>query len=137
MTMIDPAIVLFANDAFYLAFNNRDIDAMDNLWSRFTPPVCIHPGWTAMFNRNEIMESWKDIFINQEAGFRIQCHEPTVLFQQDVMSVICFEQLPQGWLVATNNFVMEGGEPKLIHHQGSPIANPPEAPEQPPPRNLQ
>lgn len=29
-----------------------------------------------------------------------------VLFKQDIMSVVCFEELPEGWLIATNNFVM-------------------------------
>lgn len=134
--MIDPTIVLFANDAFYLAFNNRDIEAMDNLWSRHTPPVCIHPGWSALFNRNEIIKSWEDIFGNQDENFDIIPHEPSVLFQQDIMSVICFEELPEGWLIATNNFVMENGEPKLFHHQASQCANPPDVSGRPP-RNLQ
>ena len=124
--MIDPAIVLFANEAFYLAFNTRDLDAMDSLWSRHTPPVCIHPGWSGLFGRDEIMISWRDIFENQQVESVIVCHEPRVLFQGDVMSVICYEQLSQGWLVATNNFVVENEEVRIFHHQASQCVNAPE-----------
>ena len=42
--MPEHAAVLFANDAFYLAFANRDYDAMDVIWARDAPVTCIHPG---------------------------------------------------------------------------------------------
>lgn len=124
--LIDPAIVLFANDAFYLAFNNRDIVAMDQLWSRHTPPVCIHPGWSGLFSRDEIIESWREIFDNDAAQASIACHEPRVLFQRDIISVICYEELSQGWLVATNSFVLEDDLPKMFHHQASQCINAPD-----------
>lgn len=124
--MTDPAIVLFANEAFYLAFNTRDFEAMDALWSKNIPPVCIHPGWTGLFSRDEIMSSWREIFDNQQAESVIVCHEPRVLFQGDIMSVICYEQLSQGWLVATNNFVVENEEVRIFHHQASQCMNAPE-----------
>ncbi|XOV89065.1 MAG: nuclear transport factor 2 family protein [Pseudomonadota bacterium] len=123
--MVDPNLILFANEKFYAAFNARDINLMENLWSRHTPPVCIHPGWSALFNRNEILQSWKDIFENQDVEPRISCHEPRLLYQQDIFSVICFERLTQGWLVATNNFVLESNEVRLFHHQASQCLNPP------------
>jgi len=132
--VIDPNVILFANEAFYAAFNNRDLEAMDRLWSRHTPPVCIHPGWSALTDRNEIMQSWHDIFGNQEVDPQITCHEATVLYQQNIFSVLCFEELPQGWLIATNNFVMEDGEPRIFHHQASQCMNPPEVTEAPRPQ---
>ncbi len=132
--MIDPNVILFANEAFYAAFNNRDIEAMDNLWARHTPPVCIHPGWSALTDRRAIIQSWKDIFGNQDVDPQIYCHEPMVLYQQDIFSVICYEQLPQGWLMATNNFVMEDGEPRIFHHQASQCMDPPEVTELPQPQ---
>jgi hypothetical protein len=124
--LIDPAIVLFANDAFYLAFNNRDIVAMDQLWSRHTQPVCIHPGWDGLFSRDEIIQSWRDIFDNDNAQSSINCHQPRVLFQRDIISVVCYEELSQGWLVATNSFVMEDELPKIFHHQASQCMNAPD-----------
>ena len=127
--MIDPAVVLFANEAFYLAFNSRDLGAMDRLWSRHTPPVCIHPGWRGLFGRDEIMTSWREIFENQQAESVIVCHKPRVLFQGGIMSVICYEQLSHIWLVATNNFVLEKEEVLIFHHQASQCLNAPEIPD--------
>ena len=37
--------VLFTNEAFYRAFADRDLAAMDGLWSRHGSVTCIHPGW--------------------------------------------------------------------------------------------
>lgn len=124
--VIDPNVILFANDAFYVAFNNRDINAMESLWSRHTPPVCIHPGWSAITDRNEIIKSWRDIFGNEDVQPQINYYNPAVLYQKDIFSVICFEQLIQGWLIATNNFVMEDGQARIFHHQASQCLDPPE-----------
>lgn len=124
--MIDPNVILFANEAFYIAINSRDIAAMERLWARHTPPACIHPGWRPLTDRNAILQSWRDILGNEEGAPEIQCHEPFVLYQQDIFSVLCYEQLPQGWLTATNNFVIEDGDPKIFHHQASQCIEPPE-----------
>ena len=40
----DEHAVLAANAAFYRAFAERDVDAMDALWARSIPVACIHPG---------------------------------------------------------------------------------------------
>jgi hypothetical protein len=45
---MDIASVLFANETFYLAFSHRDFDAMERLWARESPVLCIHPGWPAL-----------------------------------------------------------------------------------------
>ena len=128
--MVNPEIVLFANEAFYLAFNNRDLEALEKLWARHTPPGCIHPGWSGLYNRNEIMKSWQDIFSNENAQQFILCHNSRIFFQQDIMSVICFEQLAEEWLIATNNFVLEEGDVRIFHHQASQCFDPPDVIEQ-------
>ncbi len=125
MNKIDPAVVQFANDAFYLAFNARDIDEMARLWASDTPCVCIHPGWQPIVGRDEILESWANIFRNQPEGGDIVCHEPRVLAQGNIFSVLCYEELPGGWLIATNNFVMERGNIHLFHHQAGQCMEPP------------
>ena len=132
--MVDPNIILFANEAFYVAFKGRDMEAMERLWAKHTPPVCIHPGWRALTDRASIMKSWQDIFDNQQGVPDIDCFDPVVLYQKDIFSVLCFERLPQGWLVATNNFVMEDGQPRIFHHQASQCVDPPEVAEPPTPQ---
>ena len=48
------AAVLFANEAFYRAFADRDMDAMAALWAADGPVACIHPGWPAL----PLVEPW-------------------------------------------------------------------------------
>lgn len=130
--MIDPAIVLFANDAFYLAFNNQDLEAMNELWASKILPVCIHPGWAPMFSRSEIMSSWEEIFNQDQSQPRVSCHLAKVISQESIQSVVCYEKLPNGWVVATNNFILEDGKLKIFHHQASHCMNPPDVLEEKP-----
>ncbi len=114
--MSEHAAVLFTNDAFYLAFANQDLDAMDALWSKKTPVTCIHPGWDPLIDRDEVMESWQSILTNPTAT-HITCKSPTVRVFGELACVICHEVLDQGFLVATNLFAHEDGLWKIIHHQ--------------------
>jgi hypothetical protein len=60
----DQISVLFANEAFYAAFAARDIEAMDELWSRRPNVTCIHPGWSPLIGRDSVMQSWRAILSN-------------------------------------------------------------------------
>ena len=124
--MLDPAVVLFANDRFYLAFNVRDVEAMDELWAQRTAPVCIHPGWRPLLDRQEIMQSWRNIFANKDAPPSLSFHGGTVLNQGGVYTVVGYEHLVGSWLVVTNSFVVEDSEPRVFHHQASHCAEPPD-----------
>jgi hypothetical protein len=55
--MTDQDAVLAANLEFYRAFTARDLDAMDALWARRASVACVHPGWTALKDRDAIIES--------------------------------------------------------------------------------
>ena len=121
----DPAIVEFANDAFYAAFNRRDLAGMSDLWAQDMPCVCIHPGWRPIVGRDEILRSWEHIFKGRREGEDIVCHHPKVLNQGTFFSVLCYEQMPEGWLAATNNFAMEGGRMRIFHHQAGHCVDPP------------
>ena len=123
--MSEHAAVLFANDAFYLAFANRDFKAMDALWARDTSVSCVHPGWDPLSEREEIMDSWEAILANPTAT-NITCKNPTVRVFGDLACVICHEVLDQGFLVATNLFVPEDGSWKMVHHQAGAAPPPPE-----------
>ncbi len=122
--MIDHQRVLFTNDAFYLAFTNRDFPAMERLWSRASPVVCIHPGWPALVERAAIMESWKNILENPDTP-AIAPHHARLFMHGGLACVVCYEEIGGSMLVATNLFVEERGELCLVHHQAAPCANPP------------
>ena len=125
-TMSDEAAVLFTNDAFYNAFATRDLKALDALWSRNIPTVCVHPGWPPLYGRDSIMQSWATIFAGPNSP-NISCQYARAHFlSREFCYVTCYELLTTSALVATNLFVKEANSWQLIHHHASPSARPPE-----------
>ena len=66
MTEADLEAVLEANQAFYEAFEARDIDAMSELWEHTDRVVCTHPGWATLRGWGAIAGSWFTLFSNTE-----------------------------------------------------------------------
>lgn len=118
--------VLFANEAFYLAFGSRDYSAMADIWASRAPVACIHPGWPPLHGREDVLESWRGIFGGDNPP-EISCHAPRAYVYGDVATVLCYERVPQSYLIATNVFTREGGLWKLVHHQAGPTNGSPEA----------
>jgi hypothetical protein len=50
--------VLATNEAFYRAFEKKDIEAMSAVWSQGTGSRCIHPGRDAIRGWKDIRSSW-------------------------------------------------------------------------------
>ncbi len=112
------AQVLFANEAFYMAFADGDAASMETLWAAETPVSCIHPGWGVLTDRAEIMESWRGVL---QSPPNIMCRDPIVQKQsEDAALVVCFESVGNGHLIATNGFVREAGLWLMSHHQAGP-----------------
>lgn len=128
----DPAI-LFANDAFYQAFNDRDAGAMAALWAETVPVACIHPGRAVLTGRAAVLESWRRIFATGRSP-AMTCREPAVSRRGDMAFVTCYEHIVDNFLAATNIFVREAGGWRLAHHQAGPIAGTPAVATPPPPR---
>lgn len=131
--MSQDTAVLFANEAFYLAFALKDFKGMDELWSRHLPVSCIHPGWQPLFGREAVMDSWTGIFGNP-ASPAIECRQPQVLLYGDFALVCCYEVIEEGTLVASNLFALDARGWRLVHHQASPVAETPQFDELPPQR---
>ncbi len=119
--MSEHAAILFANEAFYRAFADRDYKAMDAVWAQEGPITCIHPGWGALAGRTEVLESWKRILDN-ESSPTLVCRGPQVFLLGELAMVICYEQIEEQFLVATNLFRREGRRWHLVHHQAGPTA---------------
>lgn len=110
---------LFTNEAFYLAFSQKDPDAMDALWSAQAPLVCVHPGWRRLTDREQIMASWRLILENPDQP-GMDFLEPEVHAYPSMTLVTCYEQLPTGVCLATNGFVFEGADCRMVlHHSGA------------------
>jgi ketosteroid isomerase-like protein len=123
MTETDAA--LSANLDFYQAFTSRDFAAMNALWSRGSPVLCIHPGWPALNGRDAVMQSWRNILAHPQPT-RVMVHDDQAFLYGDFAVVICEEELAEGHLVATNIFVKEGGRWRMVHHQASPLVGRPQ-----------
>jgi hypothetical protein len=112
--------LLAANQAFYDAFDRRDVAALEALWSSARPVSCIHPGWDVILGRDEVLASWRSILTNPAAP-HIQCRDPYALLEGPLGAVICHEVLPDGVTVATNLFAEEAGVWRMVHHQAGPV----------------
>jgi hypothetical protein len=115
------AEVLEANEAFYRAFNMKDVAAMDAVWSQSGEVTCIHPGWNLLQGREKVMASWRDILTNP-AQPKIVSGGATVSMLGTIALVSCRELVAGSPLVATNIFQHEDGVWRLIHHHSGPVA---------------
>ena len=119
--MGDAEAILFANEAFYRAFADRDIEAMDAVWAVEAKVTCIHPGWGLLEGRDQVMQSWLAILSNPQAP-NITCVGAQAFVLGEAAYVVCFEKFDDTVLIATNSFVREGRRWRMVHHQGGPTS---------------
>ncbi len=139
LSMHDPdtAAVIAANTAYYEAFEDGDIDAMDALWldgDAGRDVVCVHPGWPPLRGRARVMRSWSMIMANTPyIQFVITDVEVDVAGEVAVLS--CSENVltgsddptdttlgfTSGLVVATNVFRHSAGRWLLWAHHSSPV----------------
>lgn len=135
--MSDTAELLFANEAFYHVFRGRDLAAMEALWARRAPISCVHPGWQALMTRAAVMESWDGILSNPKAP-NVDCRGAQAHLLGELGVVLCYEIIGRSVLTATNIFLREDGDWRMIHHHAGPCGAPPaELAEAPPEEPMQ
>ena len=116
--MHDEELVLRVNEAFYAAFAAKDAEAMTAVWARRAPVACVHPGWHALHGRDAVLASWRSILSGPGAP-PITCTEAVAHVLGDTAFVICVERIPGVELVATNVFVREDNQWRMLHHHAS------------------
>ena len=109
-----------ANQAFYDAFNARDLAAMAELWARQSEVTCIHPHRAMLLGRDEVLRSWRAILGHPEQPKIVFAAEPPRIFGE-VGVVSGREVVAAVPIAATNIYVREDGEWRMIHHHGSPV----------------
>ena len=120
--------VLAINEAFYRAFEKKDIEAMSAVWSQGTGSLCVHPGWNVLRGWKEIRSSWVKIFQNTAyieinttiIATEVRDNLAYVLLVENVLQVIDGRRI-EAQSMATNLFEILGGKWYLVHHHGSPI----------------
>jgi len=113
--MADKTALINANEAFYAAFATSNADSMQELWSTQSDITCIHPGWPPLNGAEDVLGSWHCILSAESPLVGISDTRAYML--GNVGYVICQEHLEPGVLVATNIFLLEGENWKLVHHQ--------------------
>ena len=116
----DADAVLAANRAFYDAFNARDMAAMADLWARRTEVTCVHPHRAILVGRDAVLRSWRAILGHPDQPKIVFAAEPPRLVG-DLCVVTGREVVAAVPIAATNIFVREDGEWRMIHHHGSPV----------------
>ena len=119
---VDRDGVLAANAAFYRAFSEADLAAMDALVARRHDVSIIHPGWPAISGRGPVMETWRMIFAQDPQAVRPV--NPEVFAYGEAALVVVYEKAGDVYLAASNLFIREDGDWRLVHHQAGPISAP-------------
>ena len=112
--------VLEVNQSFYRIFAAGDFAGMEKLWAEASEISVIHPGSAVLHGREAVMLSWRQILENS-GGSQMRCTEPEVYVLGNTAYVTCSEVFPEGRLIATNIFVLEGGACRMVHHQAGPV----------------
>ena len=112
--------VLKVNRAFYESFASGDYTAMKMLWAKLNEVSVIHPGSVILHGHEAVMISWQQLLENS-GGSQIRCAEAKAYILGNSAYVVCNEVFPEGQLIATNIFVLEGGTWRMVHHQAGPV----------------
>ncbi|MBO0712583.1 MAG: nuclear transport factor 2 family protein [Acetobacteraceae bacterium] len=128
--MSDANELLAANTAYYRAFASGDVAAMSRIWAD-EGVSCVHPGWPALIGRAAILKSYRGILSGMNR-VRIAHRDDTVIVMGGDGRVLCVEIVEGAALAATNCYRRVDGVWRMVHHQASPIAAPPEQSETPP-----
>jgi hypothetical protein len=123
----DNDMVISANQSFYTAFSDEDINKMDHVWSHNPYVSAIHPiskdviiGWQG------VKDSFDGVFKNY-THVHITCVNPTVHIEGKVAWVLSNEDFSalQGdkpvklTSAAINMFVKKSGKWLMVHHQAT------------------
>ncbi|MGD8310845.1 MAG: nuclear transport factor 2 family protein [Chromatiales bacterium] len=115
-----------AEHAFYEAFSRLDLEAMGRLWADGDEVSCIHPGGHLIRGKDEVLQSWGEIFASASP--------PTIEYrslstqQADGLAVHLVEEMIRpsgqrsteaGRVLATNVYVLRDGAWRMLAHHAS------------------
>jgi ketosteroid isomerase-like protein len=114
-----------AETAFYSAFANCDLQAMDAVWAD-AEVICIHPGSKALLGREAVMPSWTHILTQAEPpNLRIEVLSRTlsdslaVHIVEEHISSVTDSTDSTSVVLATNVYCLETNGWRLLQHHAS------------------
>ena len=125
----DREAVLGANALFYRAIEQRDVDAIREIWAKVPHARCIHPGWEPLCGWEEIIGSFTQIFKNTET-LHFEFSDISVRVSGNLAWVELSENLQamhegkpaRSQVLATNLFERQPDSTwRMIHHHASPV----------------
>lgn len=128
MTEAEPrdGAILAANARFYESFTRGDYEGMAGLWAERAPVTCVHPMSPLITGRAAVLASWKAI-LRTPPQVVLRCERPSVHHVAEKVAIVtCYEGEGghPAHLAATNVFVCEAGEWRMVHHQAGPLERP-------------
>lgn len=119
-----------AENAFYTAFANTDLEAMMEVWLPSDAVTCIHPVGPRISGRDAVRGSWAEIF-RGSAGLRFRLAEVTRT-QDALLSIhvlheyitVPGEDGERAPAVATNIYQLTQDGWRMLLHHASPVATP-------------
>jgi ketosteroid isomerase-like protein len=122
---LTDAAVAEANERFYLALEQADLEAMESVWLHADHVLCAHPGRRALRGWEQVWGSWRAI-LGSGGNPQVILTEATVDRRGGVAWVTAVENMLSGGhtgaAVALNIFEFTGGEWKMVAHHSGPIA---------------
>lgn len=119
------AAVYLANERFYRAFSEGDYPAMSELWAQRVQVACFHPTAPALIGREAVLQSFRQI-LRGAPTFALRCEDAVVTVVSDTAILTCYEGAGEepAHLAATNVFVFEDGDWRMVHHHAGPLSRP-------------
>lgn len=106
---------------FYDAFAKQDMELMASVWSKQYPCKCVHPGMPALHGREDVLQSWDQIF-QAAQPFSVEPTQPEIEICGRTAICTCVETMNGGGrLEAVNIYKREKGHWRLTLHISSPI----------------
>ena len=129
----DHVAVARANQLFYAAVQEANIEKMSASWLHESWVKCTHPGWEVLCGWNDVKASWEQIFTHGQR-LSVTITEVEVKLADNFASLGCTENLTivdeetqantSVSLSASNLFKRVGDEWLMIHHHSTPILKP-------------
>jgi ketosteroid isomerase-like protein len=128
MSELDRNEVLAAHDAFYRAFEKRDLQAMNLVWWQGSGSLCVHPGGEILQGWQDVRQSWQQIFQNTDyleidaelVSIEVGDRLAYVVASEKVLQVVGNRKF-QARSLATNVFQKMAQKWYMVHHHASPI----------------
>jgi ketosteroid isomerase-like protein len=121
-----------ANERFYRALENADLDEMSEVWLHEHWVKCVHPGWDLITGWEDVYQSWENIF-SAPPGMRISATDVEIKIEGDFALVSCNENIAlfldsrsapvSARTTATNLFHRIGDRWRMVHHHASQVSN--------------